>query len=66
MEVNPLWRGPGNIHGFILDGKSYRLGWATAKTTTVPTVSRMRIITSVLRKYNPFTIACDRWSLVTN
>ncbi len=25
MEVNPLWRGPGNTHGFLLDGKSYLL-----------------------------------------
>ncbi len=24
MVVSPLWRGPGNIYGFILDGKSYR------------------------------------------
>ncbi len=24
MVVSPLWRGPGNIHGFILDGKSHR------------------------------------------
>ncbi len=26
MVVSPLWRGPGNIHGFILNGKSYRQG----------------------------------------
>ncbi len=24
MVVIVLWRGPGNIHGFTLDGKSYR------------------------------------------
>ncbi len=24
--VNPLWRGPGSIHGFVLDRKSYRQG----------------------------------------
>ncbi len=24
MVVSPLRRGPGNIHGFVLDGKSYR------------------------------------------
>ncbi len=24
VAVSPLWRGPGNIHGFILDGKSHR------------------------------------------
>ncbi len=23
MVVSPLWRGPDNIHDFILDGKSY-------------------------------------------
>ncbi len=32
MAVNPLWRGPGNIHDFVLNGKSYRQGWATAQT----------------------------------
>ncbi len=26
MVVSPLWRGLGNIHGFIQDGKSYRQG----------------------------------------
>ncbi len=26
LVVSPLWRGQGNIQGFILDGKSYRLG----------------------------------------
>ncbi len=36
MLVSPLWRGPGNIHGFILDGKSYRQGWATAQTPNEP------------------------------
>ncbi len=28
MVVSPLWRGPGSIHGFVLDGKytdKYRL-----------------------------------------
>ncbi len=25
MVVSPLWRGPGNIHGFVLNGKSYLL-----------------------------------------
>ncbi len=23
MVVSPLWRGPDNIHGFVLDGKYY-------------------------------------------
>ncbi len=26
MVVNPLWRGPGNIHGFVLGGKFDPLG----------------------------------------
>ncbi len=26
MVVSHLWCGPGNIHGFVLDGKSYRQG----------------------------------------
>ncbi len=29
MVVTPLWRGLGNIHGFVLDGKSYREGYTT-------------------------------------
>ncbi len=32
----PLWRGPGNINGFIVDGKFYRQGQATAQTPTEP------------------------------
>ncbi len=32
MVVGLLWRGPGNIHGFVLDGKSYRQGLTTAQT----------------------------------
>ncbi len=31
MVVNPLCREAGNIHGFVLDGKSYRQGWATSQ-----------------------------------
>ncbi len=34
MVVNPLWRGLGNTPGFVLDGKSYRQGWATALQVT--------------------------------
>ncbi len=33
MVVSPLWCGPGNIHGFILDGQ----GKANAQTLTEPT-----------------------------
>ncbi len=25
--MSPLWHGPGNTHGFGLDGKSYQQGW---------------------------------------
>ncbi len=43
MTVSPLLRGPGNIHGSILDGK------ATAQTPTVLAVSGVRITTLPLR-----------------
>ncbi len=33
VVVSPLWRSPNNIHGFILDGKSYRQIQATAQNT---------------------------------
>ncbi len=33
MVVSPLWHGPGNVHGSILEGKSYRQGEATAQST---------------------------------
>ncbi len=59
VEVNPLWNGTGNILGFVLDGKSYRQGKATAQTPTEPEVRSARI--SVSLKY-----ACDRWDLVAN
>ncbi len=55
---------PGNIHGFVLDGKSYRQGWVTAQTPTVPAVSFVTITTLFLRTCNLTTIACGRWSLV--
>ncbi len=64
--MSPLWRGPGNIHGFILDGKSYRQGQATSQTPTVTAVSGVRITTLLSQTYNLITIACGRWSLVTN
>ncbi len=66
MVVSPLWRAPDNIHGFILDGKSYRQGLATAQTPTVTAVSGVRITTLLLRTCNLTIIACGWWSLVTN
>ncbi len=51
---------PGSIHGFVLDGKSYRQGEATAQTPTVPAVSGVRITTC-----NLITIVLGRWSLVS-
>ncbi len=62
MVVSSLWRGPGNIRDFILDGKSYRRGGVTAQTLTVPAVSRVVDATT----YNLITIACGRVSLVNN
>ncbi len=66
MVVNPLWRGPGNIHGFVLDGKSYPQRQSTAQAPTVTTVSGVRVTILLLRTCNLTTIACGRWSLVTN
>ncbi len=66
MVVSPLCRGPGNIHGFILDGKSCRQEQATTQTPTVTTVSGVRVTTLLLRTCNLTTIACGRWSLVTH
>ncbi len=60
------WRGPGNIHGFILDGNSYRQGLATAQTPGMSAVSGVRKTTLLLRTCNLATIACCRWRLVTN
>ncbi len=57
VVVSPLWRGPGSIHGFILDGKSYRQGWATAQTPTVPAefgVDISRISGLLVLCQNPF------------
>ncbi len=58
MVIRPLWR---NIHGFVLDGKH-----PTNENGLLPAVSGVRITTSILRTYNLTTIACDRWSLVTD
>ncbi len=65
MLVSPLWRGPGNIHGFVLDGRSYRQGEAAAQTPTVTGVSGVRITALLLGTCNLTTFACGRWSLVT-
>ncbi len=64
MVVNTLWHGPGNIHGFVLDGQAYGQGYAVAQTPTVPTVSGVRISASIKCVCNPTSIACGRWSLV--
>ncbi len=52
MAVSPLWRGPVNIHGFVLDGKYYRQEWATSQTPSVPAVSILRII-AIAHSLNP-------------
>ncbi len=56
-----LWRVPGNIHGFVLDGKSYRQGKATAQTPTVTAGSGVGMSTLLLRKCNLTTIAYCHW-----
>ncbi len=66
MVGGPLWRGPGNIHGFVLDGKYNRQGKAIAQTPTVTTVSGVRITALLLRTCNLTIIACGRWSIVIN
>ncbi len=45
MVVSSMWRGPGNIHGFILDGKSYRQGWATVQTLNERAFSSVKMTT---------------------
>ncbi len=64
MVVSPLWCGPGNIHGFDLDGKSYRQGLAAAQTPNEPAVSGVRRTVSVLCLLNLITIECGRWRFV--
>ncbi len=54
IVVRPLWRGSGNIHGFVLDGKSHRQRWA---------VSGLRITTPAFRTCN---LTCGKWSLLTD
>ncbi len=41
MGKGLLWRGPGNIHGFVLGGNSYQQGWATAQTPNEAPVSNI-------------------------
>ncbi len=62
MVVSPLWRGLGNIHGFVLDRTSYRPGLATAQTPNALAVSGVKIATLVLSTDNLTTIVCGRWS----
>ncbi len=52
--MSPLWRGPGNIYGLVLDGKSYR------QTLTATAVSGVRITTLLLRMRNLTSIVCGR------
>ncbi len=66
MVWSPLWCGLGNIHGFVLDGKPYRQGWATAQTINEPAVSDMGVKMSIQCVCNLSTIVNGRWSLVTN
>ncbi len=66
MVVSLLLWGPGNIHGFVLNGKSYRPKLAIAQTSTEFTLSGVKITTLMYRGYTLATIACGRWSLVTD
>ncbi len=59
MLVSPLWHGPSNIYGFVLGGRSYRKGW-------VLLVPGVRVKTAVLGTCNFITVACGRYSLVTD
>ncbi len=43
MAVSPLWRRPGNNHGFVLDGIFHQQGWATAQTPSVPACNLIAI-----------------------
>ncbi len=62
----PMWRRPGNIHDFVLGGKSNRQGWATAQITNKTGVSGRGITTPVLCTGNLTTIARGRCSLATD
>ncbi len=50
VGVSPLLWGPGNIHGFVLGGKSYRPELAIAQTLTVAAVSGVRKTTLMYRE----------------
>ncbi len=41
--MSPQRCGPGNIHGFVLGGKSYQQGWTTAQTPHGPAASFMHV-----------------------
>ncbi len=66
MVVSPLWRGPGDIHGFVLDGKSYQQGKATDQTTTMSAVSSAKVTKSIKFACHLTTIVSGRWSFVTD
>ncbi len=66
MAVSPLLCGPGNMNGFVLDGKSYRQGWATAQMPNKPALSGLTITTSISCACSLTTTTCGRWNLVTN
>ncbi len=44
MALSPLWRGPNNIHRFLLDEQSYLSGWATAQTPSGTAVNVVAVI----------------------
>ncbi len=62
MVVGIVWRRPTHTNGFILEGKYYRQGEATAQTPSVTAVYGMGITTLLLHTCNLITIACGRWS----
>ncbi len=55
MVVSPLWHGPANVYGFVLNGR------ATEQAPTETAVLDMRVTTCSL-----FTIACGRGTFATN
>ncbi len=49
--MNPLWCGPDNTHGFVLDEKFYRLRWANTQTLTEYNISNVDLMHVQLRYY---------------
>ncbi len=56
----------GNIHDFVLDGKSYRPVELLLKYQTNHVISDVRITILVLCTRNMAFIVCDRWCFVTD